>query len=72
MRLAADSISSRSLAGEDEGSRLNSMGNAANSGTSTALACWRAASDMRTSALGSGSLSCAPKKCVSDSLLSVA
>eukprot|EP00965_Chrysotila_dentata_P090842 2997785-Pleurochrysis_carterae.AAC.1 len=41
MRLAADSVSPRSLAGEDEGSRLSSIGTAANSGTSIALACWR-------------------------------
>eukprot|EP00965_Chrysotila_dentata_P146752 4845998-Pleurochrysis_carterae.AAC.1 len=72
MRLAAGSASLRSLAGEVVGSRLNSTGTAANSGTSIALARWREASDMRTSALGSRSPSCAPKKCVSDSRLSVA
>eukprot|EP00965_Chrysotila_dentata_P060009 1990311-Pleurochrysis_carterae.AAC.2 len=72
MRLAADFVSPSSLAGKDEDSRLNSVGTAANSGTSAALACWCAASDMRTSASGFRSPSCVPGQCASDSLLSVA
>eukprot|EP00965_Chrysotila_dentata_P108286 3576548-Pleurochrysis_carterae.AAC.1 len=72
MRLAAGSVSLRSLAGEVVGSRLNSTSTAANSGTSIALACWREASDMWMSEMGSRSPSCAPKKCVSNSRLYVA